>query len=131
MIIATGNFSNVKKYQAKGFFPVSIALSAKYFYGYAYKVLNPEWGYMNDEESIYTPKFNKGLAKLSAQKVYDDLKGASKGRDVVLLCHEKEGDFCHRRLVAQWLNKELGIEVLELGKMSVPIKKDNQTNMFD
>jgi len=130
MQIATGNFSNVKKYQAKGFFPISIALSAKYFYGYTYKVLNPEWSYMNDEESIYTPKYNKGLSLLSAQKVFEDLKGASHGKDVVLLCHEKEGDFCHRSLVAIWLKKELGIEVVELGKMEVPIVKNTQTEMF-
>jgi uncharacterized protein (DUF488 family) len=33
------------------------------------------------------------------------------------LCHEKAGEFCHRRLIADWLNRELGIEVPELGKM--------------
>jgi uncharacterized protein (DUF488 family) len=130
MQIATGNFSNVKKYQAKGFFPISIALSAKYFNGYTYAVLNPEWGYMNDAEPSYTQKFNKGLERLSAQKVYADLIAASKGKNIVLLCHEKEGDFCHRSLVALWLTKELGIEVLELGKMEVPVLINTQTEMF-
>lgn len=34
--------------------------------------------------------------------------------DAILLCWEASGNFCHRRLVADWFKKELGIEVLEL-----------------
>lgn len=34
--------------------------------------------------------------------------------NVVLLCWEPNGEFCHRRLVADWFKKELGVEVLEL-----------------
>ena len=31
----------------------------------------------------------------------------------VLLCWEDPGEFCHRRLVAEWLEQNLGIEVPE------------------
>lgn len=72
---------------------------------------------MNDPESEYTIKFNKKLESLNAEDVFEELKQKSGGKNVVLLCHEREGEFCHRRLVSDWLNRELGIEVPELGKM--------------
>lgn len=34
--------------------------------------------------------------------------------DVVLLCYEKKGDFCHRHLLADWLNSHHGTNIQEL-----------------
>ena len=47
------------------------------------------------------------LSKLDPQKIYDTLKGQ------VLLCWESPGEFCHRRIVAAWIEENLGIEVPE------------------
>ena len=47
------------------------------------------------------------LSKLDPQKIYDTLKGQ------VLLCWENPGEFCHRRIVAAWIEENLGIEVPE------------------
>ena len=47
------------------------------------------------------------LSKLDPQKIYDTLKGQ------VLLCWENPGEFCHRRIVAKWIEENLGIEVPE------------------
>jgi len=49
------------------------------------------------------------LDVLDAKKVYEEL-----GEDSILLCWEKSGDFCHRRLVAEWLEKELNVKVNEI-----------------
>ena len=49
------------------------------------------------------------LNKLDPAKVLADL-----GPDAILLCWEKPGDNCHRRLVAEWLEKHLDIKVPEL-----------------
>lgn len=117
MKIFTGNFANIKKYANKNIHPVSIALTARYFNGDLYRSLNPKWEFKDAPEPEYKPKYLALLSNLDAKKVYDDLMCLSKGKDVVLLCHEKQGDFCHRRLVAQWLERELNIEVKELGKM--------------
>lgn len=35
------------------------------------------------------------------------------GADAILLCWEPAGQFCHRRLVAEWLETSLGIVVPE------------------
>ena len=117
MKIYTGNFANVKKYTAAGLFPISIALSARYFNGALYRKLNPDSSYLNDPEDEYIPKFKAKLNNISAKSVIKELEELSCGKNIVLLCHEKAGEFCHRRLVADWLNRELGIKVVELGKM--------------
>jgi uncharacterized protein YeaO (DUF488 family) len=52
------------------------------------------------------------LDRLDPQKIYDML-----GQDAIITCYEsmqKPGDHCHRFIVANWFNKELGIEVKEL-----------------
>ena len=117
MKIYTGNFANIRKYA--GLFPVSIALTAKGYEGACYRKLNPSWSYMDDPEDMYTRKFNQHLATLNPQAVYNELAALSGGKDVVLLCHEKEGDFCHRHLVARWLEANLHITVKELGRAGI------------
>lgn len=49
------------------------------------------------------------LAKLDPAKVVADL-----GPDAILLCWEASGEDCHRRLVAEWLERSLSIAVPEL-----------------
>jgi hypothetical protein len=46
---------------------------------------------------------------LDPKKVYREL-----GDDSILLCYEKSGEFCHRRLVAKWFKENLNIDVPEL-----------------
>lgn len=104
MKIFTGNFANVKKYRNAGLHTVSIALSARYYSGDIYRPLNPEWSFRDDPEESYTIKFNTRLSNLNVDRVKKDLSLLSDGNDVILLCHEKYGDFCHRHLVNDWLN---------------------------
>jgi hypothetical protein len=47
------------------------------------------------------------LSKLDPVEVYELFKNH------VLLCYEEPGQFCHRRLVAEWLEKELNVSVPE------------------
>lgn len=49
------------------------------------------------------------LDKLDAQKIIRDLGGDN----FVMLCWENPGVFCHRRVVAVWLEKASGIRVEE------------------
>ena len=60
-----------------------------------------------DEEAYRKSYYEQVLRKLDAQKVYDDLK------DKTLLCWEKSGKFCHRRIVAEWIYNEIGVIVEE------------------
>jgi len=62
------------------------------------------------------------LEKLDAREIVEDI-----GADAILLCWEKPGEFCHRRLIAEWLEQELGIEVKERGSQH---KIRRQTKLF-
>ncbi|MFW6377696.1 MAG: hypothetical protein ACOCZ5_03520 [bacterium] len=108
------NTSYFAKY--KGNNGVSIALKSPYWFkGDEYKELAPTPQLLSEyksglvDENGYMMRYQWDvLDKLDPQKVYDDLK------DKVLLCWEGKGKFCHRRLVANWIEHELGIEVKEL-----------------
>lgn len=87
-----------------------------------YPALMPDWkliqmahemGYNRECFELYKTEYFKQLAELDASKVYGDLK------DCVLVCFESPKDlmsgkkFCHRRMVAGWIEHELGIIVPE------------------
>lgn len=99
---------------------ISIAGGApKGYSGLQYKKVAPKYGFFmkwkeNHDNDFYIKHFNSEvLNTLNAQDVYKDLERLSNGKDCVLLCYEKPEDFCHRHLVADWLNKELNIDVQE------------------
>lgn len=87
-----------------------------------YMPLMPDWklikmvhdrGYNQECFEKYRKEYFKQLNKLNVMKVYEDLK------DAVLVCFESSKDlisekkFCHRRMVAGWIESELGIIVPE------------------
>ena len=85
----------------------------KWFKGRSYKALAPSWALVkvkNPDE--YKRRYHEEvLSKLDPAQVLCDL-----GEDAILLCWEKPGEFCHRMLVAEWLQDTLGVNVEELGK---------------
>lgn len=91
----------------------------KWYDGLQYKKVAPKYGFFqewkkNGDNNYYIEHFNKEVLDcLNAEQVYKDLERLSDGQDCVLLCYEKASDFCHRHLVADWLNKQLSIDVQE------------------
>lgn len=119
MKIFTSYFANLKNIPPD-IIPISICGKAPENYnGIQYKVLAPKYGFFmewkkNQDNEFYIQHFNSEvLASLKPQDIYDNFIRVSRGKDVVLICYEKPGDFCHRHLVADWLSKNLNIEVLE------------------
>ncbi len=83
-----------------------------------YPKLYPGWdlvrGYKEgraNEAEAREGYYAKILSKLNPQEVFADL-----GEDAVLLCWEKSGTFCHRRIVAEWFRDRLDIRVDELSQ---------------
>jgi len=58
--------------------------------------------------------FSEILRPLDPQKVHDDLHSLAGGAVPILLCFESPGEFCHRRLAADWLESGLGIKIPEV-----------------
>jgi hypothetical protein len=89
---------------------VSIALKTpEWFQGRHYQALAPTRKMLQMCEEKYRVAYQKILNRLDPRKVYEDL-----GPEAVLLCWEYPGEFCHRRLVAEWLEKHVAIQVPEL-----------------
>ena len=81
-----------------------------------YRPLCPGWklvhqykdGKINRDEYEYL--YNQEiLLRLDPEEAFSQL-----GEDAVLLCWEKPGLFCHRRIVARWFYDNIGIKVSEL-----------------
>jgi len=68
---------------------------------------------LKDDPEKYTEEYHKLLQELDPVEIIRWLESISEGKDVVLLCYEKPGQFCHRRLVANWLKETLELEILE------------------
>ena len=111
---------------------VSIALfPPKGYKGRRYmKLAPPEWllrAYKSkpDEEQYKKDYDEHVLSKLDPRQVYDDL-----GENAVLLCYEAPGKFCHRRLVAEWLERCLGIKIPELDAPDNAIGGQSNNRLF-
>jgi len=96
---------------------VSIALfPPKVFKGRCFPDLAPSKGLLNKykrkeiTERQYTMEYIRTvLDKLDPKETYNKL-----GKDAVLLCYERAGEFCHRQLVATWFDIWLKVKVTEI-----------------
>lgn len=125
MKIGTGYFAQAKKYLAKGYAPVSIALKQPWFLKgqirmWGYSPLAPTSAILSLKENPeeYTKSYQKEiLGKQDPAIVFQHLKQIAKEAkkdNVVLLCWEGIGKFCHRHIVAKWLNANYGLGVKEV-----------------
>ena len=101
--------------------PNAVAISLivpEWFKGRQYRKLAPSWDIFNNwkkngSDALYTKQYKwEILGTLDPLVVYEEL-----GPNAVMLCYEGKGKFCHRHIVAEWLNEALrkqGIVVTEL-----------------
>lgn len=104
-----------------------------------YRPLNPgRW--FNDpeltsnQEKFRERYFNEILKPLDPQKVYDHLHKIAEGNEPVLLCWEdvtKPDQWCHRRMVADWFEDQLGVKVPEFVPAKKAAAKTNQASLFE
>lgn len=119
----TSYYGKMKKFPAN-FIPVSISRQTPvWFQGIICKELAPTWDILNEyknnpnqeeAEQRYNERFqNEILSKTSPEQIQKLLKQSIKNNisidqdDIhfIFLCFEKEGDFCHRNLVAKWFGE--------------------------
>ena len=92
---------------------------AEIYTGAQYKALVPKYWFFkkykeDGDEEFYTLAFNRDVTGvLKPYEVFLDLQEIAGDRTLCLLCYEKPCDFCHRHLVAEWLQKTLNIKVEE------------------
>lgn len=109
--IYTSYFDNIKNLTGQNYSFISIAgRSPDWYNGIEYKVLAPKlkffkiWKETKDNDYYIENFKSQVLDKLNPEKVIDRIKELSNDKIPVLLCYEKPEEFCHRHLVASWLN---------------------------
>lgn len=105
-------------YKISGGDPKAVGISVglpKGYRGRTYQKLAPTRQMLKiQSEETYTEMFTTHiLSRLNPEQVAQELGDGS-----IMLCWEKPGEFCHRRLVAEWMENALGIVVPELTLIS-------------
>ena len=119
MKIYTSYFAKAAILRKAGIVPIGVALwPPRFFRGISMKQVAPRRYMLDDrltDEEYIRMYRNDVLRLVDARSFIQDLERASRGMDVALCCFEKPGDFCHRHILAKWLNEQTGIEVSEFG----------------
>lgn len=99
--------------------------------------LGPDRSYLNASKDVYEPRYIAKLEAVGIDWIMDELNRRSEingGADVILLCFEdlrKEGEWCHRRMLAEWIEDKTGIVVEELPEVDpTPKPSANQMLLF-
>ena len=83
-----------------------------------YSALAPRADMLKMPYEQYRPLYVAILERLDPAKVVEELTRMADGNEPVLLCWERppltETNWCHRRMVAEWLEQQLGISVPEI-----------------
>ena len=119
-MIYTSYFAKIKSLP-EYIIPVSICAKVPTWYeGLQYKKLAPKYDFFmkwkeNHDNDYYIKCFNEQfLNELNVVTVIKDLidlipqdliSEHGLNKTICLVCYEKPSDFCHRQLVADWLNK--------------------------
>jgi len=109
-MIYTSYYANVTKYPEIR--PISIALYPPYYFkGDTFVTLAPPAELIMDykankiDQDTYTFLYNKKLSKLDPNEILNRLNFFISGeKPIALCCYETPDQFCHRHLVAAWLN---------------------------
>ena len=114
-MIYTSYFAKLSKIPSN-ITPIAICgKSPEWYKGIQYKKLAPKWSFFSvwkqtHDNDYYVEHFCKEvLHTLNADDVIKELyklAEKSQNEDIVLICYERPGDFCHRHLVANWLRNQ-------------------------
>lgn len=122
MKIYTSYFANLKNLEKEDIFPIAICCySPKWFNGPNLGSIAPTPDILEKCKSSHA-EYEKRY-KTEVLSIFKDISTLinrisyiSGGKDVALCCYEKPSDFCHRHIVAKWLEEQAGIEVKEFEK---------------
>ena len=82
-----------------------------------YRALAPDADMLKMSQALYVPRYAAILNALDPLQVWDDLHRLAGDQEPVLLCWERPpftaSNWCHRRLVADWFERALGVTVPE------------------
>lgn len=120
MNIYTSNFASAKRFDPARYCLVSISrFSPQGWDGLAAPAFAPSASLLQSykqgecSEAAYRMRYCLMLDSINVRNVFAFIARYAKGRDIVLLCYEKAGAFCHRRILAQWVLDNYGYDIKE------------------
>ena len=122
MKIYTSYFANLKNLEKEDIFPIGICCyPPKWFNGPNLRAiaLTPDiLEKCKSSHAEYEKRYRAEVLSIfkDISTLINRISYISGGKDVALCCYEKPSDFCHRHIVAKWLEEQAGIEVKEFEK---------------
>ena len=96
---------------------------------FEYKALAPNFRLLDNfkrkkiTEEKFINEYNDMLSELNAKNVLDHINQLTAGLEPILMCNCAKTKFCHRHLVADWLESNTGIIIKELNYPDYTRKK--------
>ena len=119
--VFTSCFKYARGLDSGRYFVVSISrFPPKWFNGCRCYELAPSAGLLKSfkaglSQSQYEVRYRRDvLNSVDVHKVFEGLAKMAGGRDIVLCCFEPAFDFCHRRLLARYVQEVWGYSIEEL-----------------
>ena len=117
--IYTGYFAKLASYRRDGLKPYSITYSDRikldkviWFIPSIKLIKSYKSGLISDAEYIKSYTAQLDSHEYSIMQSLSDILMHTES-DIILLCYEKPGKFCHRHVLANWLSSKLGITIKE------------------
>ena len=111
----TSYFGNIKNLPQGKTIAISQGIP-HWYHGQRNLHLAPSWAMIKLPPEEYNLQFAELLSKLDPVAEFNAMEVAV-GGGAILLCWEKPGEYCHRRLVAEWFKETMGVEVPEYSKL--------------
>lgn len=123
MKIYTSYFANLKNLEKDDIVPIGICCyPPKWFKGPNLRAIAPSPDILEKCKSShaeYEKRYRTEVLSLfkDANILLERISFISCGKDAALCCYEKPSDFCHRHILAKWLEEQTGIKVEEFEKI--------------
>ncbi|MFN2491143.1 MAG: DUF488 family protein [Actinomycetota bacterium] len=122
MHLATSRYRNHDAIVSSGLAPLGITLGRpRFFLGYGLaghrRELAPSRHMWNMEPAPFIRAYVDKLERQGIDRIMDMIEGLSNERGAVLLCFEdlaQPDEWCHRTVLAQWIEAKAGVSVPEL-----------------
>lgn len=120
MKLYTSYFAKQKKMELDDAAYVSIAVgNPRYSVPYEIinaKILKPYGISFKSTFEEFEKKYIERLEKYGVESIRKELQSVCEGhKNVILMCHEKNPEECHRRMFAKWWKEKTGEEIEEYG----------------
>ena len=140
--LKTGYFKQIDDNLKMGYVSISMYPSKNKNVLFEFKSLAPNWKLdqmlkaKNITETDFEKEYLVQLNYLNANTIFEEINFLTGGKEPILMTHGNKTSFCHRHILAEWFENELGIKIDEFKIGTVKrsngyMKKITQKRLFE